>query len=349
MRPMLDGARLTVNPVAAICIVTMLLTASQSSIFANSSSLAFCQDDASLKPGMYWTLSSKWRWSASGTDDEAGWRVESEDWNDTLSIQEVSGSELRLGLKRVGRGTLEASGSFIIGGLQSDSWKIDKQYSLKVDASTFRDPDGKPVRWVINVKGLNASSSVPQMWIDKNYRYVEVQFQASGSGSLEVEGLTFDTWAFSYANVTTGYWSAGGNHSTGFKEETLRYGKRYGLLLQNEYTGTYGMKTNDGGWNETETFVASIVDTNLKTPANVRSTSPAGITVLTLAIAVAVLIIAAVVLHKRKILAALYTSASFSVDRSENANHISHGKYLTIDEDAPSTAVPRSQPQTASL
>lgn len=304
MRLPLDDARRTVNRAATILIVAILCIVIQSSVCGHSPPLPLCQDDATLKPGMYWTLSSKWRWNASGIGDEAGWRVESEDWNDTLNIQEVSSSELRLGLKRVGRGALEASGSFIIGGLQSDSWKIDKQYSLRVDASTFRDPNGKPVRWIINVKGLNASSSVPQMWIDKNYRYVEVQFQASGSGSLEVEGLTFDTWAFSYRNVTTGYWSAGGNHSTGFKEETLQYDKRYGFLMQAEYTGTYGMKTNDGGWNETETFVASIFDTNLKPPANVESTSPAGITVLTLAIAVTVLIIAAVVLHKRKILAA---------------------------------------------
>jgi len=149
-----------VNRIAGICMTAILWTAMQSSV-CNYCSVALCADPASVKPGMYWTLSSRWRWNASGVGDHAGWRVETEDWNDTLTVQEVSGGELLLRLRRVGNGSLEASGSFIIAGRVSDSWKIDKEYSIKVNATTFRDVDGRPVRWVTNVKGLDASGSVP--------------------------------------------------------------------------------------------------------------------------------------------------------------------------------------------
>jgi hypothetical protein len=227
-------------------------------------SVALYEDPASIKPGMYWTLSSRWRWNASGIGDHAGGRVENENWNDTLTIQEGSGGEILLRLKRVGEGSLEAYGSFIISGRARDSWTIDREYFIKVNATTFRDVDGRPVQWVINTKGLEASRSVPQMWTDKDYHYVEVQFRVSGTDRFSLGGVMFDTWVLSYRNLTTGYWSAEGNHSTGFKEETLEYDQTRGLLLQDTYQGIYGMKTREGGWNETETFTAATIDSNFR-------------------------------------------------------------------------------------
>lgn len=288
------------NRAVAICIIALLSISSRSIIGADSSQLVFSQDDSSLKPGIYWILSSKWRWNASGVGDQSGWRVEEEDWNDTLTIKEASSSELVLGLKRWGQGSLKGSGSLIIGGLESDSWKIAREYSIKVNAATFRGNDGKPVRWIVDAKGLGASGSVPQMWLDNDYRYVEVQFHVSTSGLVRVGGLAFDTWAVAYKNLTTGYWSAGGNHSTGFKEETLQYDKRRGLLLQAEYRGTYGLRTNDGAWNETETFIASTVSSNLEPPAEIQSSNLASAAISASILTIAVLILSASILHKRK-------------------------------------------------
>jgi hypothetical protein len=250
-----------VNIIAAICMAAMLLTTTQS-LTCISCSAAMSQDHASVEPGMFWTLSSRWRWNASGVADHAGWRVETEDWNDTLTIQKVSGDELTFRLKRVGQGVLEANGSFIIAGRVHDSWTIDREYSITVNATTFRDADGRPVRWVSNVKELEASRWVPQMWIDKDYRNVEVQFRVSGSDRLSLGGVVFDTWIVSYRGLTTGYWSAQGNHSIGFKEESLEYDETRGLLLRDTYRGIYGMKTREGGWNETETYAATAIDSN---------------------------------------------------------------------------------------
>jgi hypothetical protein len=244
-------------------MAAILWTSMQSSI-CTCYSVALAGDHASVKPGMYWTLSSRWRWNASGIGDNAGWRVETEDSNDTITIQEVSGSEILMQLKRAGEGSLEADGSFIIAGRVRDSWTINREYAIKVNSTTFRDIDGRPVQWVINVKGLDASSSVPQMWTDKDYRYVEVKFQVSGSDRLSLGGVVFDTWVVSYRNLTAGYWSSGGNHSTGFKEETLDYDQALGLLLRDRYHGGYEMKTRGGGWNETETFTATTMDSNFR-------------------------------------------------------------------------------------
>lgn len=293
-------ARRTVDRIAAICMVAVLWAAIAFSICANSSSIAFSQDDGTIKPGMYWTLSSKWRWNAYGTGDHAGWRVEREDWNDTLSIQEVSGSMLRLGLKRVGHGALEASGSFIIGGRQTDSWTIDKQYSIMINATNYMGSDGKPVRWVVNVKGLNASGSVSQMWTDENYRYVQVRFPVAGSEPVKAGAPTRDTWVVSYRSLTTGYWSASGNHSTGLKQETLNYDKTYGFLLQATYNGTYTMQTHEGGWNETEVASASTIDSNLEMFAGARNTDLLSVTVFAAAVVVIGVITFAVLLHRHR-------------------------------------------------
>lgn len=292
------------NRIAGICMAALLWTTMQSSI-CTSCSVALYQDHASVKPGMYWTLSSRWRWNASGVGDHAGWRVEAEDWNDTLTVQEVSGGELLLRLKGVGNGSLDASGSFVIAGRVSDSWKIDREYSIKVNATTFRDVDGRPVRWVSNVKGLEASRSVPQMWLDKDYRYVEAQFRVSGSDRFSLGGVVFDTWVVSYRNLTTGYWSAAGNHSTGFKEETLEYDQTCGFLLRDTYHGAYGMQTREGGWNETETFTTIIVDSNLKQLDNVRNANLAGSSIFTGAMVVLGVATLAAILYRRRIRAKL--------------------------------------------
>jgi hypothetical protein len=212
---------------------------------------------------MYWTLSSRWRWNASGVGDHAGWRIEAEDSNDTLTIQEVSRGELTLQLKLEGEGTSEANGSFIIDGRVTDSWPIDREYSIRVNSTTFRDVDNRPVRWISSVKQVEMSRSVAQMWVDKDYRYVEVQFRVSGSDRVSLGGVGLDTWVVSYRNLTTGYWSAEGNHSTGFKEESLEYDKTRGLLLRDTYHGIYGMKTRGGGWNETEDYAATAINSNL--------------------------------------------------------------------------------------
>lgn len=269
-------------------------------ICVDSVSIALGEDDAPLKPGMYWTLSSKWRWNGYGTGDDAGWRVEREDWNDTLSIQEVSSSTLVLGLKRVGEGGFEASGSFIISGRRSDSWRIDKRYSLKVNATTFRGQDGKPIRWIVNVRGLSAPGSVPETWIDENYRYVEVQFPVSGSESVYAGGFRLDTWIVSYRNLTVGYWSGAGNPSTGFKRETLDYEATYGVLLHATYDGKYAMKRDEGGWNETETFVADTIDSNLKSFASIENANLTSITFLTVALVAIAVIVFTVFLYKRR-------------------------------------------------
>ena len=276
MPPELDDARRAVNALATLCMLAILCTPSQSLICASSSDLALSQDGASLKPGIYWKLSSKWRWNASGVRGETGWRVEREDWNDTITIEEVSRSEFLLRLKRVGAGSLEAFGGFVIGGRPTDSWKIDREYSLKVNATTFRDPNGKPVRWIINVKGVDASGSVPQMWVDKDYSYREVQFRVVRSERLKVGSISLVTWAVSYTNLTTGYWSKAGNHSIGTKEETLNYDKKIGLLLQGAYVGVYSLKMHEGGWNETETFFARVVGTNVDLSADIQSMNPIG-------------------------------------------------------------------------
>ena len=294
------AARCAVNSVAAICIVAMLCISCPCLISADSPRLLLSRNDPSLRPGIYWTLSSKWRWNASGVGGQTGWRVEAEYWNDTLGIKEASSSELVLGLKRSGHGWVEATGSFIIGDLQSDSWKIDKEYSIKLNAATFRGTDGKPVRWIVDARGLDASGSVPQMWVDKDYHHVEVQFHLSGSELVRVRGLAFDTWAVSYRNLTTGYWSAGGNHSTGFKEETLQYDKTHGLLFQAEYRGTYSLKTHDGAWNETETFVASTISSNLEPSTEIENANPLSAPIFVSILASAALILSASILYGRK-------------------------------------------------
>jgi hypothetical protein len=287
-----------VNRIALICMAAILWTSMQSPISA-CRSLTSYEDDASIKPGMYWTLSSRWRWNASGVGDHAGWRVEAEDWNDTLTIQEASGGELTLQLKRAGAGSSQANGSFVIAGRVRDSWTIDRKYSIKVNSTTFRDVDGRPVRWVSSVKELEASRAVPQMWIDEKYRYVEVQFRLSGSDRLSLGGVTFDTWVVSYRNLTTGYWSAEGNHSTGFKEESLEYDQTRGLLLRDTYHGIYGMKTREGGWNETETYAATAVDSNFPLFYGVESRNLTNGVIIAGALAAAGA--AMLVIHRRRI------------------------------------------------
>jgi hypothetical protein len=227
--------------------------------------------------------------------------VEAENWNDTLTIQEVSGGGLSLRLKRVGNGSLDANGSFIISGRTHDFWTIDREYTLKVNATTFRDLDGRPVAWISNVKELESSRSVPEMWMDKDYHLVEVRYRVSGSGRFSVGEVAFDTWIVSYRNLTTGYWSAEGNHSTGFKEETLEYDQTRGLLLQDAYHGAYGMKTRGGGWNETETFAATTIDSNLTPLSSAADTCVTVGASLIGALVVAVIIASVVMLRRRKI------------------------------------------------
>jgi hypothetical protein len=289
------------NRMAAVCVVVMLWAGIQSSVYA-CCSVALYEDQAPVKLGTHWTLSSRWRWNASGVGDHAGWRVETENWNDTLIIQEVSGGGFSLRLKRVGNGSLDANGSFIISGRTHDFWTIDREYTLKVNATTFRDLDGRPVPWISNVKELESSRSVPEMWMDKDYHDVEVRYRVSGSGRFSVGEVAFDTWIVSYRNLTTGYWSAEGNHSTGFKEETLEYDQTRGLLLQDTYHGAYGMKTRGGGWNETETFAATTIDSNL-TPL-LSSAADTHVTIgasLIGALVIAATITSIVILRRRKI------------------------------------------------
>ena len=284
---------------AAACMVVMLWAAMLFSIGA-CRSFALSEDAASIKRGMNWTLSSRWSWNASGVGDHAGWTTETERWNDILTVQEVSGGELTLRLKRVGEGSLEAYGSFIISGRTRDTWTIDREYLIKVNATTFRDVDGRPVEWVIDTKGLEMSRMVPQMWTDKDYHYIEVQFRVSGSDRFSLGGVTFDTWVLTYGNLTTGFWSAEGNHSTGFKEETLEYDQARGLLLRHAYHGIYGMKTHEGGWEETETFAANATDSNfgpLKSVENGSLAIGAGLVGATAAAGIATLVI----LHRRRI------------------------------------------------
>jgi hypothetical protein len=61
----------------------------------------------------------------------------------TLTIQEVIGDGLLLQFERVGNGILEAYGSFVIADRVSDSWKINRQYSVRVNTTNFRD--GRPL------------------------------------------------------------------------------------------------------------------------------------------------------------------------------------------------------------
>jgi hypothetical protein len=249
---------------------------------------------------MYWTLSSRWRWNASGIGDHAGWRVEAEDSNDTLTILEASGGELTLQLKLEGKGSSEANGSFIIDGRVTDSWTIDREYSIKVNSTTFRDVDGRPVRWISSVKQLEASGWVPQMWVDKDYRYVEVQFRVSGSDRLSLGGVGYNTWVVSYRNLTTGYWSAEGNHSTGFKEESLEYDQTRGLLLRDTYHGIYRMKTREGGWNETEAYAATAIDSNFPLYVGVENRSfTNGVIIAGAFIAAGIVVL--VIIHRRRI------------------------------------------------
>jgi len=288
------------NRMAAVCVVVMLLASIQSSVYA-CCSVALYEDQAPVKAGTHWTLSSRWRWNASGVGDHAGSRVETENWNDTLTIQEVSGGGFSLRLKRVGNGSLDANGSFIISGRTHDFWTIDREYTLKVNATTFRDLDGRPVQWISNMKELESSRSVPEMWTDKDYHYVEVRYRISGSGRFRVGEVAFDTWIVSYRNLTTGYWSAEGNHSTGFKEETLEYDQTRGLLLQDTYHGAYGMKTRGGGWNETETFAATTIDSNLTPLSSAVNTYVTVGASLIGALVVAAIIASLVILRRRKI------------------------------------------------
>jgi hypothetical protein len=279
--------------------MAVLLVAVMQSSICTYCSVALYEDHAPIEPGTYWTLSSRWRWNASGVGDHSGWRVETEDWNDTLTIQEVTGSELLLRLKRIGEGSLEANGNFTIAGRVRDSWIIDREYSIKVNATTFRDVDGRPVQWVTSVKGLEVSRSSPQMWMDKDYRYVEVQFRVSGSDRFSLGGSVFGTWVVSYRNLTTGYWSAEGNHSTGFKEEILEYDQTRGVLLRATYDGVYGMKTREGAWNETETFTATTIDSNLKLSGHAQNSNLTIEVGLVGALAAAG-IVTLVILHRRR-------------------------------------------------
>jgi hypothetical protein len=288
-----------VNRIAVICMAAILWTSMQSPISA-CCLVASYEDPPSIRPGMYWTLSSRWRWNATGVGDHAGWRIEDEDSNETLTIQGASGGELTLQLKQAGQGSSEANGSFIISGRIRNSWTIDRAYSVKVNSTTFRDVDGRPVRWVSSVKKLEASRSVPQMWVDKDYRYVEVQFRVLGSDRLSLGGVVFDTWVVSYRNLTIGYWSAEGNHSTGFKEENLEYDQTRGLLLRDTYRGIYGMKTSEGGWNETETYAATAIDSNFPLFSGVENRSFTNGVILAGAF-VAAGIVAFVIIHRRTI------------------------------------------------
>jgi hypothetical protein len=280
-------------------MAAMLWTSLQSPISA-CCLVASYEDPPSIRPGMYWTLLSRWRWNATGVGDHAGWRAEAEDSNETLTVQQASGGELTLQFKQAGQGSSEANGSFIISGHVRNSWTIDREYFVKVNSTTFRDVDGRPVRWVSSVKELEAWRSVPQMWIDTDYRYVEVQFRVLGSDRLSLGGVVFDTWVVSYRNLTTGYWSAEGNHSTGFKEENLEYDQTRGFLLRDTCRGTYGMKTREGGWNETETYVATAIDSNFPLFSGVEThgfTNGAIMAGALLAAGVAVLVI----IHRRTI------------------------------------------------
>lgn len=295
------------NTAAILYILATLCTASLHPTCTGPSQFPLIQNGDSLKPGDYWTLSSSWGWNATGAGDQVGWRKEREDWNDTVTVKEVSGSELVLGLKRLGRGSLEASGSFIIGGRSSDSWEIDRDYSFKVNTASFRDADGKPVRWITDVKELDVSGSVPQTWTDENYAHLEVQFRVAGYERLNYSGLAVDTWVVSYRNLTAGYWSWAGKHSIGFKEETLNYDKKLGLLSRARYDGTYNLLMREDGWNETETYVANVIDSNF-IAANAKSTNLMSLTIISAALAIAgAVIMGALVYGRRKARSELFS------------------------------------------
>jgi len=281
-------------------MIALLLTAGQFSIYANSLQSTFQQGDVSFKPDMYWMLSSKWRWNASGIRDLSGWRMEREDWNDTITVQGVAGAELALSWRRIGEGALEAAGDFVIGGRLTDSWKINKENTLSINLGTFRDSKGNPILWVVNAAGLNTSAVVPQMWTSQDYSYREVQFRVSGSDQVRVGDASVDTWVVSYGNLTTGYWSRGGNHSIGYKQETLNYDRTLGILLHAAYRGTYSFETDEYGWNETETYVSNAVVSNIPTSTEMRSSNLPDITFFVFALAAAGLITLATIMYRRK-------------------------------------------------
>jgi hypothetical protein len=139
-----------------------------------------------------------------------------------------------------------SAGLFVPG--TASNWgprRLTRQWMV-FNSTTFRDVDGRPVRWISSVKQLEASRSLLHMWVDKDYRYVEVQFRVSGSDRLNVGGVAFDTWVVSHRDPTTGYWTAERNYSTGFKEDSLEHDQTCGLLLRDAYHGIYGMKTREG-------------------------------------------------------------------------------------------------------
>jgi len=139
------------------------------------------------------------------------------------------------------------------------------------------------------------------MWTDRDYSYVEVQFRVAGSEHVTVKGIPVDAWIASYTNLTTGYWSQAGKHSVGFKEETLSYDKKLGLLLRNAYNGTYSMRTEDG-WNETETFTSIIVDSNLDFSRDSLGTDRTEFIILGIGVTTVVIaILAAITYGRRKI------------------------------------------------
>jgi len=294
-----DDTRDRMNTAVTLCILALLSASGQFSVCAGLSGSHLIQGNNSLVPGAYWALSSSWKWSATGASNNADWRVEREDWNDTIAVEKASTSELLLKLDRIGRGSVNASGSFIIANQSSDSWNINRQYSLSINASSLLGPDNKPLRWIVSEKELRESGSVPQMWTDRDYSYIEVKFRVTGSEQVMVRGIPVDAWVVSYRNLTTGYWSKAGNHSVGFKEETLSYDKKVGLLLRDAYNGTYSVRTEEG-WHEIETFTSSIVDSNLDFSQDDLATNPTNLMMLGAGVAAVVIAILTVITYRRR-------------------------------------------------
>jgi hypothetical protein len=89
--------------------------------------------------------------------------------------------------------------------------------------------------------------------------------------------------------------------SIGFKEENLEYDQTCGLLLRDTYRGVYEMKTRGGGWNETETFTATTIDSNLRLFSNAQN-SNLRIEVSLVAALVVAVVAMFVILHRRAFL-----------------------------------------------
>jgi len=91
-----------------------------------------------------------------------------------------------------------------------------------------------------------------------------------------------------------------GNHSIGYKQETLKYDKKLGILLQDAYRGTHSFETDEYGWNETDPYISNAVDSNIRSSAGVRSANLVGASFFLSGLAAAGLITLATILYRRR-------------------------------------------------